>query len=58
MKPWNLLMWQAPCFHQDYLPTFHRPTSIIRYNGKGNLLKSTPTGGGQVFEGAAIRADG
>jgi cyclohexanone monooxygenase len=36
LKPYYNLFCKRPCFHDDYLPTFHRPNvTLVDTNGKG-----------------------
>ncbi|MBQ0720187.1 MAG: NAD(P)/FAD-dependent oxidoreductase [Gammaproteobacteria bacterium] len=36
LKPWYMMMCKRPCFHEDYLPTFNRPSvHLVDTKGKG-----------------------
>ncbi len=36
LKPWYMFMCKRPCFHNDYLPTFNRPTvHLVDTHGRG-----------------------
>src|SRR5437763_15259164 len=36
LKPWYMFMCKRPCFDNDYLPTFNRPTvHLVDTHGKG-----------------------
>ncbi len=36
LKPWYMFMCKRPCFHNDYLPTFNRPSvHLVDTRGKG-----------------------
>jgi len=55
LKPWYMFMCKRPCFHNDYLPTFNRPTvHLIDTHGKG----ITEIGeNGPIFEGKEYKLD-
>jgi cyclohexanone monooxygenase len=55
LKPWYMFMCKRPCFDNDYLPTFNRPTvHLIDTHGKGI---SQITEKGPVFEGKQYEVD-
>jgi cation diffusion facilitator CzcD-associated flavoprotein CzcO len=44
LKPWYMFMCKRPCFHNDYLPTFNRPSvHLVDTHGKG-VTQITPRG--------------
>src|SRR5262249_19206865 len=55
LKPWYMFMCKRPCFDNDYLPTFNRPTvHLVDTRGKGiNEI----TEKGPVFEGRQYEVD-
>ncbi len=55
LKPWYMFMCKRPCFHNDYLPTFNRPTvHLVDTHGKG-INEIGP--GGPIFEGKEYQLD-
>ena len=55
LKPWYMFMCKRPCFHNDYLPTFNRPTvHLVDTRGKG-ITQITELG--PVFEGRVYPLD-
>ncbi len=55
LKPWYMFMCKRPCFHNDYLPTFNRPTvHLVDTHGKGI---TEITAAGPVFEGRQYTLD-
>ncbi len=55
LKPWYMFMCKRPCFHNDYLPTFNRPTvHLVDTHGKGI---TEITAAGPVFEGQQYALD-
>jgi cation diffusion facilitator CzcD-associated flavoprotein CzcO len=55
LKPWYMFMCKRPCFDNDYLPTFNRPSvHLIDTHGKGI---SEITEKGPVFEGKQYEVD-
>jgi cyclohexanone monooxygenase len=55
LKPWYMFMCKRPCFDNDYLPTFNRPTvHLVDTRGKG-ITKITENG--PVFEGKEYELD-
>jgi cyclohexanone monooxygenase len=55
LKPWYMFMCKRPCFDNDYLPTFNRPSvHLIDTRGKGI---SEITEKGPVFEGKQYEVD-
>jgi len=55
LKPWYMFMCKRPCFDNDYLPTFNRPSVyLIDTRGKGI---SVITEKGPVFEGKQYELD-
>ncbi len=55
LKPWYMFMCKRPCFHNEYLPTFNRPTvHLIDTHGKGI---TEITAAGPVFEGKQYPLD-
>jgi cation diffusion facilitator CzcD-associated flavoprotein CzcO len=55
LKPWYMFMCKRPCFHNDYLPTFNRPTvHLVDTHGKG-ITEITEDG--PVFEGRVYPLD-
>jgi cyclohexanone monooxygenase len=55
LKPWYMFMCKRPCFDNDYLPTYNRPTvHLVDTHGKGiNEI----TEKGPVFEGKQYEVD-
>ncbi|MEO2105168.1 MAG: hypothetical protein ABGZ36_05945 [Actinomycetota bacterium] len=55
LKPWYMLMCKRPCFDNDYLPAFNRPSvHLVDTRGKGiTEIKAT----GPVFEGREYELD-
>ena len=55
LKPWYMFMCKRPCFHNDYLPTFNRPSvHLIDTKGKG-ITQITEKG--PVFDGKQYALD-
>ncbi len=55
LKPWYMFMCKRPCFDNDYLPTFNRPSvHLIDTRGKG-ITEITEKG--PVFEGKQYEVD-
>jgi cation diffusion facilitator CzcD-associated flavoprotein CzcO len=55
LKPWYMFMCKRPCFDNDYLPTYNRPTvHLIDTHGKG-ITEITERG--PVFEGKEYPVD-
>jgi cation diffusion facilitator CzcD-associated flavoprotein CzcO len=55
LKPWYMFMCKRPCFDNDYLPTFNRPTvHLIDTRGRG-ITEITEKG--PVFEGKQYEVD-
>ncbi len=55
LKPWYMLMCKRPCFHNDYLPTFNRPSvRLVDTKGKG---VTEITAKGPVFDGEQFEVD-
>jgi cation diffusion facilitator CzcD-associated flavoprotein CzcO len=55
LKPWYMLMCKRPCFDNDYLPTFNRPTThLVDTQGKG-ITEIRPEG--PVFDGKVYPLD-
>ena len=55
LKPWYMFMCKRPCFHNDYLPTFNRPSvHLIDTKGKG-ITKIAEKG--PVFDGKQYALD-
>ena len=55
LKPWYMFMCKRPCFDNDYLPTFNRPTvHLVDTRGKGI---TEITAKGPVFEGRQYEVD-
>ncbi len=55
LKPWYMFMCKRPCFHNDYLPTFNRPTvHLVDTKGKG-ITEITEKG--PVFDGKQYALD-
>ena len=55
LKPWYMFMCKRPCFHNDYLPTFNRPTvHLVDTHGKGILEIGE---NGPIFEGKEYKLD-
>jgi cyclohexanone monooxygenase len=55
LKPWYMFMCKRPCFDNDYLPTYNRPTvHLIDTHGKG-ITQITDQG--PVFEGKQYKVD-
>ncbi len=53
LKPWYMLMCKRPCFHNDYLPTFNRPTvHLVDTKGKGitEIAEAGPVFDGRTYE--------
>jgi cation diffusion facilitator CzcD-associated flavoprotein CzcO len=52
LKPWYMFMCKRPCFHNDYLPTFNRPTvHLVDTRGKGitEIAEEGPVFDGKVY---------
>ena len=52
LKPWYMLMCKRPCFDNDYLPTYNRPTvHLVDTHGKGirEIREEGPVFDGQVY---------
>jgi len=55
LKPWYMFMCKRPCFHNDYLPTFNRPSvHLVDTKGKG-ITQITEKG--PVFDGKEYALD-
>jgi cyclohexanone monooxygenase len=55
LKPWYMFMCKRPCFDNDYLPTFNRPSvHLIDTHGKGITEINEK---GPVFEGKQYEVD-
>lgn len=55
LKPWYMFMCKRPCFDNDYLPTFNRPSvHLIDTRGKG-ITEITEKG--PLFEGKRYELD-
>jgi cation diffusion facilitator CzcD-associated flavoprotein CzcO len=55
LKPWYMFMCKRPCFDNDYLPTFNRPSvHLIDTHGKG-ITEIGPRG--PIFEGREYPLD-
>jgi cation diffusion facilitator CzcD-associated flavoprotein CzcO len=55
LKPWYMFMCKRPCFDDEYLPAYNRPTThLVDTHGKG-ITQITPEG--PVFEGRAYPLD-
>lgn len=55
LKPWYMFMCKRPCFDNDYLPTFNRPTvHLIDTHGRG---VTEITENGPVFDGKEYKVD-
>jgi cation diffusion facilitator CzcD-associated flavoprotein CzcO len=55
LKPWYMFMCKRPCFDNDYLPTYNRPTvHLVDTHGKGI---TEITAQGPVFEGKQYAVD-
>jgi cation diffusion facilitator CzcD-associated flavoprotein CzcO len=55
LKPWYMIMCKRPCFHNDYLPTFNRPTvHLVDTHGEG-ITKIGPKG--PEFHGTTYELD-
>ena len=55
LKPWYMFMCKRPCFHNEYLPTFNRPTvHLVDTHGEG-ITEIGP--GGPVFDGKEYQLD-
>ena len=55
LKPWYMFMCKRPCFHNDYLPTFNRPSvHLVDTQGKG-ITQITEQG--PIFEGKTYELD-
>lgn len=55
LKPWYMFMCKRPCFDNDYLPTYNRPTvHLVDTHGKGI---TEITAQGPVFEGRQYEVD-
>jgi cation diffusion facilitator CzcD-associated flavoprotein CzcO len=55
LKPWYMFMCKRPCFDNDYLPTFNRPTvHLVDTHGKGITEINEK---GPVFEGKQYELD-
>ena len=55
LKPWYMFMCKRPCFDNDYLPTYNRPSvHLIDTRGKGI---TEITAQGPVFEGQQYAVD-
>ena len=55
LKPWYMFMCKRPCFHNEYLPTFNRPTvHLVDTHGKG-ITEITEKG--PVFDGKQYELD-
>ena len=51
LKPWYMFMCKRPCFHNDYLPAYNRPTvHLVDTHGKGitEIRPEGPVSDGQV----------
>jgi cyclohexanone monooxygenase len=55
LKPWYMFMCKRPCFDNDYLPTYNRPTvHLVDTHGKG-ITEITEKG--PLFEGRQYELD-
>jgi cation diffusion facilitator CzcD-associated flavoprotein CzcO len=55
LKPWYMFMCKRPCFHNDYLPTFNRPSvQLVDTRGLGITQISER---GPLFEGKLYELD-
>ena len=55
LKPWYMFMCKRPCFDNDYLPTYNRPTvHLVDTHGKGI---TEITAEGPIFEGKQYKLD-
>jgi cyclohexanone monooxygenase len=55
LKPWYMIMCKRPCFHNDYLPTFNRPSvHLVDTRGEG-ITKIGPRG--PEFHGTTYELD-
>ena len=55
LKPWYMFMCKRPCFDDDYLPTYNRPSvSLVDTRGQG-ITEIAPEG--PVFEGKTYPLD-
>jgi cyclohexanone monooxygenase len=55
LKPWYMFMCKRPCFDNDYLPTYNRPTvHLVDTHGKG-ITEITEKG--PLFEGKQYELD-
>jgi cyclohexanone monooxygenase len=55
LKPWYMFMCKRPCFDNDYLPTFNRPSvHLVDTHGKGITEINEK---GPVFEGKQYEVD-
>jgi len=55
LKPWYMFMCKRPCFHNDYLPTFNRPSvHLVDTHGQG-ITQITEKG--PVFDGKQYELD-
>ncbi len=55
LKPWYMFMCKRPCFHNDYLPTFNRPSvHLVDTHGKG-ITEIGPNG--PIFDGKEYKVD-
>jgi cyclohexanone monooxygenase len=55
LKPWYMFMCKRPCFDNDYLPTYNRPTvHLVDTHGKGI---TEITAKGPVFDGHQYELD-
>jgi cyclohexanone monooxygenase len=55
LKPWYMFMCKRPCFDNDYLPTFNRPSvHLVDTHGKG-ITEITEKG--PLFEGKQYELD-
>jgi len=55
LKPWYMLMCKRPCFHNDYLPTYNRPSvHLVDTQGKG-ITEIGPKG--PIFDDVEYEVD-
>ena len=55
LKPWYMFMCKRPCFHNEYLPTFNRPSvHLVDTHGKGITEIGEK---GPIFEGREYELD-
>ncbi|MBV1904508.1 MAG: NAD(P)/FAD-dependent oxidoreductase [Pseudomonadales bacterium] len=55
LKPWYMFMCKRPCFHEDYLPAYNKPSvHLVDTHGQG---VSEITAKGPVFDGKVYEVD-